>query len=271
MCTLVAYYRAIDGYPMVVGMNRDEMQSRPAVGPRAIAGSPRVYAPLDREAGGTWLGVNEAGLFVAILNRVSSWPGDAPAKPRSRGLLCLDALGAPSASAARELVLREMSQPRYNKFTLLLMDAASAFRIHYDSSRQVGVTELAPGLHVLVNYELHDRADTEYQLWAHRKSEQRRLGALELLGGASPATAEEAIARLKSIFVDHSKGICQHGAGFATVSSSIVAVRGERPETFLYAAGNPCTSGYEDYSHLFSGAVETLERGAGGAGVRIGG
>jgi uncharacterized protein with NRDE domain len=252
MCTLIAFYRVIRGYPIVVGMNRDEMLSRKAREPQPIEGVPRVYAPGDQEAGGTWLGMNEWGLFAAILNRVSTRPSDAPPSPRSRGLLCLDALKKPGAEEAMSFVRAETAQPRYNKFTFLCLDKRHAYRVHFDNSRQVEVAELGPGLHVLVNYELKDSADTEYQRQSLERSERRRERALEFLHGSSPRTPEEAMEKLKGIFKDHEKDMCQHRGSFGTVSSSLVAIGVSGPEAFWYARGSPCTSPYQDFSHIFA-------------------
>jgi len=252
MCTLIVFYRVIPGYPVVVGMNRDEMLSRPAQEPQRIAGTPDIYAPRDQEAAGTWLGMNQWGLFAAILNRVSNRHSDAPPQPRSRGLLCLDALKRLSAEEALAFVREETAQPRYNKFTFLCLDKKHAYRVHFDNSRQIEVAELGPGLHVLVNYELKDSADTEYQRQSLERSERRQQRALEVLHGFSPRTPEEAIEKLKIIFKDHEREMCQHRGGFGTVSSSIVAISDSGPKVFLYARGSPCTTPYQDFSHIFA-------------------
>ena len=73
--------------------NRDEFLARPADPPERSADG-RWLAPRDRQAGGTWLGVNATGLFVGVTNR-SAGPRD-PAR-RSRGLLVLDALESADA------------------------------------------------------------------------------------------------------------------------------------------------------------------------------
>ena len=75
MCTLIALFRCFDGAPLVVAANRDEFHDRPAEGPAlrwTEAGA--IVAPHDVRAGGTWLGLNAAGVFAAVTNR----PCEAP-------------------------------------------------------------------------------------------------------------------------------------------------------------------------------------------------
>ena len=71
----------------VVAANRDESLGRPAAPPAEV--EPGIVAGRDLEAGGTWLGVNRHGLFVAVTNR--GQPARTP-ESRSRGLLALEAL-----------------------------------------------------------------------------------------------------------------------------------------------------------------------------------
>ncbi len=90
MCTLIVLHRCIEATALVVAANRDEFFERPAEGPalRHTAHG-KVLAPRDAQAGGTWLGLNEHGLFAAITNRrsESAWSahqGKARARTSSR-------------------------------------------------------------------------------------------------------------------------------------------------------------------------------------------
>ena len=73
---------------LIVAANRDESRSRPS-GPMQVIDDPGAVGGRDLRSGGTWLGVNRSGLFVAVTNRLEprSTPGSY-----SRGLVVLEAL-----------------------------------------------------------------------------------------------------------------------------------------------------------------------------------
>src|SRR5882724_3169822 len=100
MCLLAIFYRMVDDAPLVVGANREEFYARPALPPQILDGPVRAVAGVDAQAGGTWLGVNENGLLVAVTNRHQSL---VPAQPRSRGLLARELLGCTSTKEAVDL------------------------------------------------------------------------------------------------------------------------------------------------------------------------
>jgi hypothetical protein len=90
--------------------NRDERRSRPAALPPEIHDlRGRLAAfPVDPQGGGTWIGVNDAGLIVTLLNVQRTSDGrrdDASRKRRSRGLVVRELLrwtSLPHATAAVE-------------------------------------------------------------------------------------------------------------------------------------------------------------------------
>src|SRR6266540_1445981 len=92
MCTLL-YQPWSDGeYAAVLGLNRDEFYARPAAPPRWWPPEPQegkgagFVAPVDLRAGGTWFGLAETGLFVAITNgRASDWPERVPEASAASG------------------------------------------------------------------------------------------------------------------------------------------------------------------------------------------
>jgi hypothetical protein len=89
MCTVTIVPR-VDGFR--VACNRDEHCSRPpALGPRRYQLRPRMAVfPTDPQSGGTWIGANDAGLAMALLNRTEgSWAGPTlQQRPQySRGLV----------------------------------------------------------------------------------------------------------------------------------------------------------------------------------------
>src|SRR2546425_423394 len=106
------------------------MARRSALAARAKPGSRRsliLDTPSMPQAGGTWFGVNERGVLVAVTNRLKSQP---PPQPRSRGLLARDLLACPSAAVAADLAARELGQNRYAGCNLLCADADRALLLH---------------------------------------------------------------------------------------------------------------------------------------------
>jgi hypothetical protein len=74
-----------DGYELFC--NRDERRSRlPALPPRADERhGVKFIAPIDADAGGSWLAVNQRGTSLCLLNHSVDTP--PPPRPVSRGLL----------------------------------------------------------------------------------------------------------------------------------------------------------------------------------------
>lgn len=233
MCTLIAYHRCREDWPLVVAANRDERLDRPAAPPRAVGRSPRIWAGVDREAGGTWLGLNAHGLVVGLTNaaRAVREPGR-----RSRGLLVMDLLMEPDAEAAARR-LEAIPPGRYNPFQVFFADARRAFLGTLND--MLSVESLPGGVHVLTNAAPGD------------PEEPRRAEVVRLLGVDGPAEAKS-IDDLKQILARHApvpeRSVCLHRPSFGTRSSSVIAVGGRRAPLYLHAEGPPCCSAWADLS-----------------------
>ena len=147
MCTLVLVVPPPGGV-LQIAANRDEFLARPAASPSPSADG-RWLAPADLQAGGTWLGVNAAGVFVGVTNR-SAGPRDT--SRRSRGLLVLDALEAPDAASLHGQ-MSELDPAGYNGFHLAYADGAFA-GLTWSDGRTLRQERLAPGIHVLTEQSL---------------------------------------------------------------------------------------------------------------------
>ena len=82
--------------------NRDEQRTRlPGIPPqiRDLSGQ-RALFPVDPQRGGTWVGVNDAGLVVALLNLRPPVPRTAVEPKLSRGLIVLELLSCASLPQA---------------------------------------------------------------------------------------------------------------------------------------------------------------------------
>src|SRR5262249_1386271 len=99
MCLLAVFFRVADDAHLVVGANRGEASARGGLPPPPRDGPTGAVAGLDPLAGGTWLGVNEHGVLVAVPTRRKTQP---PPRPRSRGLLARELLACSTAASAVE-------------------------------------------------------------------------------------------------------------------------------------------------------------------------
>src|SRR5437773_10408202 len=123
MCLLAMFFRVAEDAPIVVGANREEFYARGGEAPQLLDGPLRSVGGRDPHAGGTWLGVNERGVLVAVTNRRKT---HISSLSRSRGHLVRDALGCASAAAAVELATRELEQDRYAGCNLVVADSERA-------------------------------------------------------------------------------------------------------------------------------------------------
>lgn len=240
MCTIILTRRA-DGTP-IVGANRNEFYGRPASPPALReAGERTILAPRDEQAGGTWLGVNDAGLFVGLTNRFGP-----PVRPdrRSRGEVVQRALGADGVDDALRLV-DGLEADAFNPFHLLVVDRdATGLAIHdgelltthhVDSARLV-VTELGFGA-------VDDR---------RRRRLMPRLRAAEGSGGLDLDSLRHMLADCEPKGSIAATCVELEGADYGTRSSSIIRLAA-RPDdaVFLHTDDAPCRSDYDDYSDTF--------------------
>jgi uncharacterized protein with NRDE domain len=101
--------------------NRDELTTRPAAWPPAITriGSRLVIMPTDPESGGTWIGVNDAGLACSLLNVYNG--ATNPQAPVSRGTIIPPLLGYADIDSALMWASR-LDPRRFQPFRLLIVD-----------------------------------------------------------------------------------------------------------------------------------------------------
>jgi uncharacterized protein with NRDE domain len=245
MCTLAIYFRAFEGYPLVLAANRDEFLERPTSPPRLLDRATAALGGQDEVCGGTWFGVNAHGVAAALLNRRSTTPND-PTK-RSRGLLCLDALRATSAASAEAQLRRE--QPLdYNPFNLLVADPTRA-TVVTNHDRRFRFFDLSPGLHLLTNLDLDD-------------PECPRIGAsTRLFGDVIDARLDPSdpvfIERLHAILSRHDteldarapglgNGLCVHAGEYGTRSSTIAMLDHDDRWRYLHCNTAPCGGSYRE-------------------------
>jgi uncharacterized protein with NRDE domain len=249
MCTLAIYLRQFEKYPLVIAANRDEHFARASEAPKLWNGDPAILAGKDLAAGGTWLGVNSAGIAAAIVNRrVQIEP---LASPRSRGLMCLDMLQAAALGDARAALPYE-DAGRYQPFLLLVASTGGAFAA-YNVRSEVELMNLRSGLHVFSNTSFTEQ-DGEKLGHARRLFATAGEALAPILN--ETASLEPAVRVLRDVLGDHTAGenadakgaLCVHvpGADYGTVSSSIVfQSASENQFHFYHSPGPPCCAGYQ--------------------------
>ena len=247
MCLLAIQYRLVEGTPILAAVNRDESYDRPTATPSIQSGKPRVLCPIDQQAGGTWCGVNQNGMFVAATNRYKLV---TPPNPRSRGLLCKDLLRAHSAREAVDLAMDELTSGIYDGVNFVIADSESGWVVHGGDDPEV--MELQQGLSIIANRDVNDPTDERVQL-AHRLLTLQTLDSpVKFLALASKVFSRPASPPGRP-------SIVLRGKKRGTVSSILVSL-GKRPRDaiFQYADGPPDENRYEDYSPMLR---DILSRG----------
>lgn len=238
MCLLVLFHRHIPGYPLVLAANRDEIYARPAAPPkvwdRGAGGGRSFLAPVDEQAGGTWIGLNDRGAIAAVTNRKQvPFEKDAP----SRGLLCADALSRGSVADMARSCLDRAGGRSHNGFNLMVADSEEALVLAGDGHKVDG-TALPPGVHVLTN---------EHDLNA------LSLDSQEVLQQA-PETPDRLTARLIALLGRHNPisadgfAPCKHHGDRGTRSATVIAVDEAGGAVYRFADGPPCNTPFADLS-----------------------
>jgi hypothetical protein len=235
MCLLIVLTDAGAAHPIVVASNRDEQRARAASPPGLFVGEHcRMLSPRDRRWGGTWLAVNDRGMFAGLTNIAGSAPAHgAP----SRGHLPHLALDNEDLDAAEDTVRGALRAQHYRPFQLALADGRSArvLRWHGDEL----TTHPVDGPLVLSN--------------EHAPGEL----TLDLAAAMRPGLdAEQRLDALAPLLLDEGGGarhrILKKGGDYGTVSSSLLAVPRDDPRALLwrYAAGPPDEAAYREYGNL---------------------
>lgn len=218
--------------------NRDESVRRGPGEPPATfeVDGVRVLAPRDSDAGGTWIGVNEHGLGLGLLNAADRRPiaGDW----RSRGLLVRQLLAARDPGQVAERLAGE-DLTRTRAFTLLVLAVGAVPRVvEWDGERRIAADAPRP----LASSSLdHGRAREErarlFSTWSARHGAAETGWYGDFLRAHEPERGPWSP--------------CMHRADAATVSATHVVVDAHAVR-LRYAPGPPCTTAF--------GAVHVLER-----------
>lgn len=225
MCTL-SWLPSRDGYALC--FNRDERRTRAAASPPTILrrDGVRFIAPLDGEAGGTWVLVNEFGVSLGLLNRYQQTNVTRPGQT-SRGLLLLE-LAACQRGLDVQKALEERNLAWYAPFTIAAIAPGAPARLAVWDGRQ-----LTCGSHASPGLILTSSAVDEGRVRASREATFQQ-------------EAPRDSAALVSIHRSHhptpgSASVCMHRADAETRSCSLIEVA-DGDARFLHYPDSPCRS-----------------------------
>jgi uncharacterized protein with NRDE domain len=255
MCTIAILIEVVDGAPLILAANRDELYARPTRAPEVLFADPRIAGGVDVLSGGTWLAVRSDGQFAAVTNQralVTPPPG-----LRSRGL----AVRELAAAADPEAYVAAIDPTAYASMNLVWRDR-SGVAIAY-ARREAGTLEierLGRGIHVLCN----DRLGA-----AGFPRGERLRAAIE---GATDLAWHELAKHIEVALCDHTKvaladtppshlppelareltATCIHSEHYGTRSSTILAIDRDRVIDYRHADGPPCVTPFIDRRSLLA-------------------
>ncbi|MDO5552738.1 MAG: NRDE family protein [Planctomycetia bacterium] len=246
MGILAIQYKSIPDSPILIACNREENLARAFQPPRIQSGRPRVVCGIDRKAGGTWGGVNQHGMFAAVVNCPKR---TIPYDPRSRGLLCKELLSCRTAEEAIERAVRELETGCYAGGNFICVDRTSGGVVY--GGNEVDVEYFKPGLHIISANRMDDHDDP-------RQEFVRRLLTLHRLDSAVAflAVASQTFSRKPDI--SGKRGVIINEPEFGTVCSMLVSLTERTQKSILqFANGAPNIKPYEDVSALLRQVLST--------------
>lgn len=237
MCLLVVLRGFHADHPIVVAANRDERRDRRAAPPGLWVGERRrLLSPRDRQAGGTWLAIDDRGRFAGITNLAGVPPvPDAP----SRGHLPHLALDQGDLDAGVQAVVAKVREHAHAGFQLVLCDGKRTLVVRHARGVVQTIEWLEP---VLVVSNEHEPG----QLLL------RAQAAASAPALALPARLDALATLLRDRGGDGHHPACKHGDVYGTVSSSLLAVPAGDPGELVwrFAAGPPDVTEYRNYGNL---------------------
>ena len=247
MSLLAIVYHLVPEAPILVAANREEPLDRICPTPSIQSGKPRILASIDQKTGGTYLGVNQNGMFAGATPRRKY---ESPFSPRSRGVLCRELLRCNSARQAVDVAMEELHSNQYDGVNYVVADSESGWVIH--AGNDINVSELSEGLNIIGNRDVNDVADERVRL-------ARRLLTLQMLD--SPV---KFLAVASKVFARSPNGpgrpsMVIREKDFGTVCSTLISL-GKKPRDaiYQYANGAPDQTKFEDYSPMLR---DILSRG----------
>ena len=228
MCT-VSWLRQSDGYLLLC--NRDESHARrPALGPRpAVRNGVSLIAPMDGDHGGSWIGINQFGLTLCLLNRYGYDTVEQNRRFTSRGLLLMDLMDCDRTQRVNERV-NESDLGVFRPFTMVALTVEEpAMLIEWTGTKCIIQSNAES------NMPITSSSMKELDVIGERKKQFQKL-----LSQAGHLDARLLYQFHRShLPVRGPYSVCMHREDAATVSLSAVTVTPELIE-FNYSGGSPC-------------------------------
>src|SRR5439155_20251009 len=206
--------------------NRDEKLSRAPALPPQIRESDgiRYVAPIDGNFGGAWIGTNEFGVSMCLLNGTGATAGS-----RSRGLLIPELLSGSSSMEIAERVSKSDLSP-FAAFTLAVLEAGQHTMVIEWDGQQRAILPYGEPYMPLVSSSF----DPEGVQIRRREEFARKLDATGKLDPSVLFAFHESHGRRADAYSP-----CMHTSDARTVSFSWVRVTGSTVK-FFYAPEAPC-------------------------------
>lgn len=227
VCT-VSWFHHNDGYQLFC--NRDERLTRKSALPPRLRGRENVkfIAPEDGDYRGTWIGVNQFGLSLCLLNRYQD-NFDSTSVYTSRGLLVMDLLNSHSRFDV-ESRIENANLSRFQPFTLVALEPKQDCLLIDWTGRERLIPSDAASYIPLVS--------SSYDFAGAEQSRRSLLNQLKAESGEINSDL------LSAFHASHwpARGPyspCMHRADAETVSFSRITVTGENIE-FWYHPLSPC-------------------------------
>jgi uncharacterized protein with NRDE domain len=237
MCLVFIGFRIEGCAPVLIGANREESRRRPSTSPVCCRRQSLCCLLAGADHGpdgtfpemGTWLGVNEVGIAVAVTNRHDgelAWEDQT----RSRGLLAVDLLGFDHPERALHFARAELAQGGFGGCNTLIASRETAFVIQAPGAGRISVLELTPGIHAMTNLDLDAAGDPRI-----------RFVAANLDPGDFPASAGRICRDPRIVVPDAERG---------TISSSLIMIGDEI--VFDHILGDPRDRAYDRFRLLLN-------------------
>jgi uncharacterized protein with NRDE domain len=233
MCTLVIAARVVPDIPLVVVANRDEQKGRASTPP--FRWPEGFIAPRDEVAGGTWLGLNDRGVFVGITNR---FLGPRDASRTSRGAIVVEALADGTARDVHASMAR-LDPTRYNGFHLVYADDHDVLATVSDGETLAQLT-LGDGVTIVTERSFGAGGD------------ERRVARIRASWSRIVSSSPFDLQRATTLLTEHDAddplaATCIHvdELSYGTRSAMVLAIRPAQRASMLWAEGPPCTTPFQ--------------------------